>query len=279
MDEDTTTEQVESGDDTLFYSSYMQINDPLVVSVRREAFGEDIGQFGWTTADEMRHFFELLQLGPQSRVLDVACGSGGPTLFMARSTGCSATGVDITYSGIHSAGETAAALDLASRATFQQVDAGGPLPFDDGSFDAVTCIDAIDHFQDRVSLFKEWYRVLRPGGRILFTDPIVVTGLLERQEMIHRSRSMGIFLFTPPGLNERFIETAGFETPRVEDVTGNIVQVSRQWRQARENHAPGLVEVEGQKTFESFQHFLDVVNTLASEGRLSRFLYVARKPA
>jgi SAM-dependent methyltransferase len=276
--EEDLTQPVSSRDDTLFYSSYMRMQDPLVATVRSEAFGEDIGQFGWTTADEMRHFFDLLDLGPPSRVLDIACGSGGPTLFMARSTGCHATGVDITYSGIQAAGEMAAALGFSSHAAFEQIDAAGPLHFDDNSFEAVTCIDAMDHFLDRVNLLKEWYRVLRPGGRILFTDPIVVTGMLERDEIIARSGSMGIFVFTPPGLNEGFVEAAGFEPPHVEDATDNVVLVSRNWRRARENHEADLAELEGQTTFEKFQRFLEVVNILASERRLSRFLYVARKP-
>jgi SAM-dependent methyltransferase len=277
--EEDTRAPAQPGDDTLFYSSYLQIQDPLVVAVRREAFGEDIGQFSWTTADEMRRFFQLLELGPQSRVLDVASGSGGPSLFMARTTGCHVTGVDIAYSGIHTANDLAAALGLTTQSLFERVDASRPLPFEDGTFDAIICIDAIDHFMDRLSLFKEWHRVLRPGGRILFTDPIVVTGLLERDEIITRSTSMGIFIFTPPGHNERFIEAAGFAPPLVEDVTDNIVLVSGQWRQGREKHAAELAELEGQTTFDNFQRFLAMVQRLSSEKRLSRILYVARKAA
>lgn len=270
-------EPVQSGTDRSFYSSYMKIEDPLVRAVRSEAFGEDIGQFGWTTADEMRRFFRLLELGPESRVLDVACGSGGPALFMARTTGCHVTGVDITESGIQTATDMAAGLGLTAQTLFQQVDASKPLPFEDNSFDAITCMDSMNHFLDRVSLLKEWHRLLRPGGRILFTDPIVVTGMLSREEIMTRSGSMGLFLFTPPGLDERFIEAAGFPPPHVEDVTDNIALVSENWHRARANHADELVEVEGQGPFENFQGFLAVVNKLSSERRLSRILYIARK--
>jgi SAM-dependent methyltransferase len=255
----------------------MKIEDPLVRAVRSEAFGEDIGQFGWTTADEMRRFFGLLELGAQSRVLDVACGSGGPALFMARTTGCHVTGVDITESGIRTATDMAASLGLSGHVLFQQVDASRPLPFDDSSFDAVTCMDSMNHFLDRVSLLREWHRVLRPGGRILFTDPIVVTGMLSREEIMTRSGSMGLFIFTPPGLDEDFIEAAGFAAPYVEDVTDNIALVSENWHRARANHAAELAEVEGQGPFDNFQSFLAMVHKLSSERRLSRILYIARK--
>ena len=263
--------------DSSFYSSYMKIEDPVVRQVRHEAFGEDIGQFSWTTADEMRRFFQLLELGPRARVLDLACGSGGPALFMARTTGWHVTGLDITENGIQTATALAANLHLAEQTVFQQGDASGPLPFADETFDAIVCIDSMNHFLDRVRLLQEWHRILRPGGRILFTDPIVVTGLLVREEIITRSGAMGLFVFTPAGLDEQFITAAGFPAPHVEDVTDNIALVAGNWAQARGRHATELVAVEGQTAYGSFQSFLEIVHKLSSERRLSRMLYTARK--
>jgi SAM-dependent methyltransferase len=37
------------------------------------------------------------------------------------------------------------------------------------------CIDAVNHLRDRAGVFDEWVRLLAPGGRVLFTDPITVT--------------------------------------------------------------------------------------------------------
>ena len=56
--------------DTLFSGSA----EDLHARVRAEAFGEEIGQNSWLTADEHRHFFEWLELGPESEVLEVASG-------------------------------------------------------------------------------------------------------------------------------------------------------------------------------------------------------------
>ena len=68
-------------------------------------------------------------------------------------------------------------------------DAREPLPFDDGSFDALLCVDSINHLYERTSLFRDWHRVLRPGGRLLFTNPTTVTGLIRRDEAMIRSGS------------------------------------------------------------------------------------------
>ncbi len=78
------------------------------------------------------------------------------------------------------------------------MDASDALPFADAQFDALVCIDAINHLPGRLSVLREWRRVVKEDGLILFTDPITVTGLLSNEEIAIRS-SIGYFLFTPPG--------------------------------------------------------------------------------
>jgi len=265
-------------DELYYFSTYANFEEDVLAQVRQETYGEDIGQFGWVTADEFRRFFHLLDLGPRSDVLDVACGSGGPAIFMAHSTGCHVTGMDINEEGINTANHMAQAHGMSEQIRFQQGDASQPLPFDDASFDAVTCIDAINHLYNRLEVLSEWYRVLRPGGRILFTDAVIVTGMLLREEILARSGHMGQFIFTPPGVHDRFIEAAGFEGLVVEDVTSTIAMVTKNWHDAREKHKTRLIGRESQPAYDSLQSFLAVAHKISSEHRLSRFLYVARKP-
>jgi SAM-dependent methyltransferase len=259
-------------------STYKRFSDELNAAIRREAFGEDIGQNSWLTADEQRKFSTWLGLSEASDVLDVACGSGGPALYLARIAGCRVTGVDIQQPGIDAANAMAAAQSLSDRAHFLTVDARAPLPFVDASFDAVICIDSINHMYERQRVLEDWYRVLRPGGRILFTDPITVTGLIRRDEMMIRSGGMGDFVFTAPGSDEKLVRAAGFEVLRVEDVTENMATVAAARRAARARRADDLDRVEGADANASFQLFLAVVETLARERRLSRLAYIAAKP-
>jgi hypothetical protein len=83
-----------SGDTGFYDRSFVRSVDELNAAVRAEAFGEDIGQFSWTTADEHRRFQAELRVGSDSRVLEVASGSGGPALFLVRSTGCRLVGIE-----------------------------------------------------------------------------------------------------------------------------------------------------------------------------------------
>jgi cyclopropane fatty-acyl-phospholipid synthase-like methyltransferase len=258
--------------------TYEHAADALYATIRREAFGEDIGQFSWLTADEYRRFFRWSGIEHASHVVEIASGSGGPALFMAQETGCRVTGVDIHQAGVDAANTQAEALGLADRARFVRADTRRPLPFGDATFDALTCIDSFNHLYEREQVLREWHRVLRSNARMLFTDPITVTGPIRREEMIVRSGSMGEFVFTPPGVDEQLLRDAGFVDIRVEDVTQNMDDVASRWRAARELHRHELDRIEGAAESAAFQRFLEVVAALARERRLSRLVFVAAKP-
>jgi SAM-dependent methyltransferase len=176
----------------LYDGHYGHLGADPQVAVRRETYGEDLGQASWITLAEARDFFGALELGPEQAALEVACGSGGVTCRMALETGASCVGVDINAQGIEAARRRAQEQGLASRVSFEVADAGQRLPFSDGSFDAVFSNDSINHFPGRLAVLRDWHRVLRPGGRLLFTDPIIVTGQLTNEEIRARS-SIGFF--------------------------------------------------------------------------------------
>ena len=273
----STDEKASSPGSRFYDTTYGAFADQLNATIRAEAFGEEIGQNSWLTADEHRKFFGWLGIDASSDVLEVASGSGGPALFMVRETGCRVVGVDLHEAAVAAANAAAVEQGLSDRVQFLRADAREPPPVDDASFDALLCIDSINHMYERERVIGEWHRVLRSGGRLLFTDPIVVTGMIRREEMIARSGSMGEFVFTAPGLDESLLEDAGFEEIRVEDVTPNMATVAAAWRQARANHAADLDGVEGSEANAAFQEFLATVERLARERRLSRLAYLARK--
>lgn len=262
----------------LLYGSYSHFDADALARVRRKTYGEDLGQNSWTTAEEYRDWVEWLGLDAASHVLEVASGSGGPALFLAQTCGCHLTGIDINPHGVAAATRTAQAYGVAGRVTFLEADMDTALPFPEGTFDAVICIDSANHFAPRAEVLKEWHRVLKPGGKVLFTDPVVVTGLVSNEELAIRS-SIGYFVFAPPGVNERLLGAAGFELLRCEDVTASEAAVSQRWHDAREEERDALVRIEGEERYLGLQRFFAIVHRLTHERRLSRFAYLARKPA
>jgi len=123
--------------------------------VRREAFGEDMGQSSWITSTEWLSFADRLRIGPSSDVLEIGSGSGGPGLYLAQARGCRLTGIDINAHGVRNGLALAEERGVADRVAFRVADANQPLPFDDGRFDAVISTDAIGHIRNRSAAFRE----------------------------------------------------------------------------------------------------------------------------
>ena len=259
-----------------YNANYGNFQKELYAEIRSEAFGEDIGQNSWLTAGEQNRFLKWLNLSPGKSLLDVACGSGGPGLRIAALTGCRLIGMDAHADAIAAAESLVAVRKLTERTRFQVGDAASPLPFPDAHFDAITCIDAINHLPDRPRIIAEWARLLKPGGRLLFTDPITLTGPLTNAEVTIRSAA-GFYLFVPHGYDERVIAQCGLRLLVCEDTTSNVAAVAESRRSAREKRSADLREIEGGPAYEQQQEFLTVAARIAKEGRLSRFMYVAEK--
>lgn len=256
----------------LYGPTYGRFGLEARAEVRSETYGEDLGQNSWLLVDEWRSLGAWLAPEPGVRVLDVGCGSGGPILFLARERGAEVVGVDANEEAV----ATAQAAVRDERATFVQADGAGPLPFGDAEFDAVVCIDALNHLPDRASVLAEWHRALRPGGRLAFTDPVVVTGLVSNEELAARS-SIGFFLFSTLAEDERLVRDAGFELESADDTTGRVAEVAGRWHDGRAARRDSLAADEGEETFDGLQRFLAVTHRLAAERRLSRYTFRATR--
>lgn len=261
---------------TQYDEAYGNFQTSLYEEIRREAFGEDIGQNSWLTADEQDKFLSWLGLAAGKTLLDVACGAGGPALRIAALTGCTISGVDVHEKAISTARSLASQRGLESRAEFRVVDADKQLPFPESSFDAITCIDAINHLTDRQRVLADWARLLKPGGRVLFTNPAVVTGPLTNAEIAVRGSS-GLYLFVPCGYEERVINQCGMRVLAYEDRTPKLGEIAERRKSARESRSSILRGIEGDAAYENRQKFLSMVANLAREARLSRYVYVAEK--
>jgi SAM-dependent methyltransferase len=262
----------------LFDSTYSHFTKQVLETIRKETFGQDIGQNSWTTVEEYDRFISWLDLRPEHHVLEIASGSGGPARYLANNMSCRVMGIDANEAGVATATLSVANSKQADRIRFEVADANSRMPFADHSFDALLCIDSMNHFPDRLKVFQEWRRILRPSRRAVFTDPVVITGPVTNDELALRS-SIGLFLFVPPGVNEQLIEASGFRLLKYEDVSANAALVSRRWHESRQRHKDALIKIEGEERFEGLQQFFATVHRVTSERRLSRIVYLVEKEA
>jgi SAM-dependent methyltransferase len=260
----------------LYNNAYGNYERNVYRDVRVATYGEDLGQTSWVTQDEANQIPKLLELTADSRMLEIGCGSGRYALRVAGQAGCKVLGLDVNANGIANANELARAKKLHSLVLFEQCDVSQQLSFEDKTFDAVFANDVLCHLPGRPGVLGEIFRILKPGGRLLFSDALVIGGMISQEEIAARS-SIGYYVFSPPGENERLLRGAGFRLIHVTDTSNDAAAIAQRWFEARQGRKPELVEIEGEANFEGLQRFLACVHTLTLERRLLRCVYLAAK--
>ena len=103
-------------------------------------------------------------------VVDAGCGVGGTAIYLAKTRGCSVTGVNVARRQLEIATEKTAAAGLDDRVRFRHADCSQHLPFADNSIDTVINVESACHYSDRGTFLREVHRILKPGGRIVAMD-------------------------------------------------------------------------------------------------------------
>jgi tocopherol O-methyltransferase len=107
------------------------------------------------------------QSNPPQNIIDVGCGIGGSTLYLAQKFGSQATGITLSPVQASRGEERAIAAGLAEQVSFAVANAL-EMPFEDDSFDLVWSLESGEHMPDKAKFLSECYRVLQPGGKIIF---------------------------------------------------------------------------------------------------------------
>jgi tocopherol O-methyltransferase len=128
---------------------------------------------------------ELIRLAPRlspgSRVLDMGCGIGGSSTYLAQRYGFDVTGITLSPVQAERARERAKSLGLESKVNFQVTNAL-KTPFATHSFDLIWSLESGEHMADKKQFLEECYRLLKPGGTLLFATWCCKDGALTARE-------------------------------------------------------------------------------------------------
>lgn len=131
--------------------------------------------FGWMTPKTIEHArwtADLMNLQRDDDVLEVGFGNGANIAQLAgRATNGHVSGAEISKTAIEMASKRNARAITEGRVSLHEAP-GGALPFDDGTFDKACTVATMYVIADPSAVFKEMYRVLKPGGLTAVTFPI-----------------------------------------------------------------------------------------------------------
>jgi ubiquinone/menaquinone biosynthesis C-methylase UbiE len=174
---------------------------------------------------------ERAGLGPADQVLDCGYGFGDQDILWAQTLKPKQIiGLNITSSQVEVARRRVSKLGLDEQVDLRQGSAT-EMPIDSGSVDKVVAVECAFHFRTRERFFREAWRVLRPGGRLVLADILPmpkVSGFQERLEQRISWRLVaGKFAIPPENAYTRptyhsKLAMAGFEQIEIESIRGQV---------------------------------------------------------
>jgi sarcosine/dimethylglycine N-methyltransferase len=240
-----------------------------------ELFPHDQDHYGGIVANDA--LAKCAHIGTSTKVVDLCAGLGGPARYLAHRYGAFVTGVELTPARVAGAAELTRRVGLNSQV---QVIEGNvtALPLADASQDAVVSQEALFHVPDLARALSEAHRVLRPGGRIAFTDWIAHEPLSAADKQLLWD-GMAAATLISVDRHAELLRAAGFEIESIEDETdrwGSILVERLRMYQVLRGEAEQAGTPAGHDDFyKSYVLFVDLVRRKIMGG--ARFSAV--KPA
>jgi sarcosine/dimethylglycine N-methyltransferase len=173
-------------------------------------------------------------------ILDAGSGLGGPSRYLASTYGCRVIGADLSPSFVAVAQLLAQRTGLNALISYQIGDVLA-LPFPDSCFDMVWTQHVVMNIADRERVYREFRRILRPGGKLAFYDVLATDANLELHFPVPWAESSETsFLFTQDETSSVLV-TAGFTITALNDMTIEALKWIGQQRPPTQGFNLGLV--------------------------------------
>jgi len=228
---------------------------------------------GLAATDALAHHAKINE---STHVLDLCCGLGGPARYLAYHYGCRVTGVDMNTDRLAGAVRLTERTKLQDRVLFHHANAL-QTGLADETFDVIVSQEAFCHIPNKKALITECARLLKPGGRIVYTD------ILARSSMTNeiRSRLETEMVFSELSTSEQYchlLEEKGCEVIEVEDLSDNWAQILidrlAMYRSLKEQTVSSFDLAHFQKWDRAYSFFVGLYRS----GELGGGRFVAHKP-
>ena|SRR3989344_4566795 len=164
-------------------------------------------------------------------VLDVGCGYGTTSIWLAKNIGCKVLGITISEKQVEEAQEMAKKYAVDHLTDFRVMDFHN-LEFGDNTFDKVVAIESVSHSSDKQKVIREIYRVLKPNGMFAIADGFFAksrNSLSEKEKQIAQICFEGVHV--PPLAEQKefgsWLKEIGFNKVSWFDKTANILKTSK----------------------------------------------------
>ncbi len=216
------------------------------------------------------------KINQSTHVLDLCCGLGGPARYLAYHHGCRVTGVDMNTDRLAGAVRLTERTKLQDRVLFHHANAL-QTGLADETFDVIVSQEAFCHIPDKKTLIAECVRLLKPGGRIVYTD------ILARNSMTNeiRSRLENEMVFSELSTLEQYchlLEEKSCQVVEVEDLSDDWAQILidrlAMYRSLKEQTVSSFDLAHFQKWDRTYSFFVGLYRS----GELGGGRFVAHKP-
>lgn len=172
---------------------------------------------------------EIANIKSSDIVLDVGCGVGGSSIFLAKKFGCRVVGITLSQKQADTATKNAKQNGVANNTEFLAMDFEDMI-FPDGKFDVVWSIESICHAGSKKKFIEDSFRILKPSGRFIIAD-----GFATKEHFTGEEKSIMQKWLSGWGVNfletkenfEMFSAKIGFQKLSFSDITGNVMPSSK----------------------------------------------------
>jgi sarcosine/dimethylglycine N-methyltransferase len=231
-----------------------------------ELFPHDQDHYGGLAANDA--LAERARIGKGTRVADFCAGLGGPARHLAHRYDADVTGIELTPARVKGAQELTRCVGLQDRV---RVIEGNVMqvPLEADSIDVVVSQEALLHVPDKRRALAQAFRILRPGGRIAFTDWVAHRPLSAADKELMWQGMAVTELYTLPAY-AGIVREAGFAISSVEDLTREwgaiLTQRLAMYRKLREETLAAGTPAGHDAFYESYVRFVDLVNAASLGG-------------